>query len=65
MIFLFERDTNHSYFIKDLDKEEILGKFYEKLEKMFRIKVNHFLNYMSIDQLSWIFFTIELVSSDV
>ena len=32
-----------TYIIKDLDKEEILGKFYEKgAEKMFRLKINSF-----------------------
>ena len=32
------------YILKDLNKEEILGKFYEKKLKMFRLKVNIFLN---------------------
>ena len=33
-----------TYIIKDLDKEEILGKFYKKrAEKMFKLKVHHFL----------------------
>ena len=42
------------YILKDLNKEEILGKFYEKKLKMFKLKVNLFLNQISINQLSCI-----------
>ena len=44
-----------TYIIKNLKKEEILGKILWKWAmKMFRLKVSRFLNWISIGQLSWI-----------